>query len=193
MAAPRCGSAIQSTARRPWPGSLPAPIPDRQRNLGQYRDRYADPNRHQWTRRCFPSSNPPVAASRIRSPASGGLDPQTLDQVRQLAPMAFRTQERAVTPEDYGTRPKRWILRSPRRWGRSAGRAAGEPFSSAWIRKAQRVVSRPKPDQIPTGMELYRMAGHDVGVIPPVYVSLELNMKVCVEPGYIASRWNRRC
>ena len=31
------------------------------------------------------------------------------------------------------------------------------------------------------------MAGHDVEVIAPIYVSLEINMDVCVAPGYLAS------
>ena len=34
-------------------------------------------------------------------PASGGIDPESMDDVRRRAPFAFRSQERAVTPEDY--------------------------------------------------------------------------------------------
>jgi hypothetical protein len=34
-------------------------------------------------------------------PAQGGLEPETIEEVRQRAPAAFRTQERAVTEGDY--------------------------------------------------------------------------------------------
>src|SRR5206468_2019338 len=34
-------------------------------------------------------------------PASGGVEPESSEDVRQRAPSAFRTQERAVTAEDY--------------------------------------------------------------------------------------------
>ncbi|MBK9014740.1 MAG: hypothetical protein IPM82_12030 [Saprospiraceae bacterium] len=34
-------------------------------------------------------------------PAQGGTDPESMEEVRQFAPEAFRTQERAVTPADY--------------------------------------------------------------------------------------------
>ena len=33
--------------------------------------------------------------------AQGGVDPESIETVRQRAPYAFRTQERAVTPGDY--------------------------------------------------------------------------------------------
>ncbi len=51
-------------------------------------------------------SNPVITSITNPLPASGGIDPQPLSQVRQLAPIAFRTQERAVTPQDYGTMAK---------------------------------------------------------------------------------------
>ena len=42
-------------------------------------------------------------------PATGGIDPETTDQIRRRAPQAFLTQERAVTMADYehgGTEPQ---------------------------------------------------------------------------------------
>ena len=41
--------------------------------------------------------------TRVRNPiaATGGRDPEALEQVRQFAPRAFRSQERAVTEADY--------------------------------------------------------------------------------------------
>ena len=34
-------------------------------------------------------------------PSQGGVDPETLEEVRQYSPQAFRKQERAVTESDY--------------------------------------------------------------------------------------------
>ena len=38
-------------------------------------------------------------------PASGGIEPETIDEVRRRAPFAFRGQERAVTADDYAEWP----------------------------------------------------------------------------------------
>ena len=54
-------------------------------------------------------------------PATGGVDLETVEDVRRFAPVAFRTQERAVTAEDYATRPS-GIRRCSRRRRRSGGR-----------------------------------------------------------------------
>jgi hypothetical protein len=42
-----------------------------------------------------------IQAVRNPLPASGGTEPESMEQVRQYAPQAFRVQERAVTAEDY--------------------------------------------------------------------------------------------
>ena len=43
-----------------------------------------------------------VVSVRNPLPAAGGRDPETMESVRQRAPWAFRTQQRAVTEDDYG-------------------------------------------------------------------------------------------
>ena len=50
-----------------------------------------------------------VTGVRNPLPAEGGLAPESIEQARLNAPSAFRTQERAVTPDDYAAamaRPK---------------------------------------------------------------------------------------
>ena len=49
------------------------------------------------------ATSPLTGISDVRNPlpAQGGVDAETLDQVRSFAPWAFRTQERAVTEADY--------------------------------------------------------------------------------------------
>ena len=47
------------------------------------------------------SDRPEIMAVRHPLPAQGGTDPEPIEDVRQRAPVAFRVQDRAVTPEDY--------------------------------------------------------------------------------------------
>ena len=42
-----------------------------------------------------------ITAVRNPLPAQGGVDSESIEDVRQRAPSAFRTQQRAVTEEDY--------------------------------------------------------------------------------------------
>jgi hypothetical protein len=116
-------------------------------------------------------------------PASGGEAPETSAQVRRRAPQAFRTQERAVTPDDYAEVTERLAgvqraaasLRWTGSWhtvfttvDRDGGEPVDPPFASAVIEHVDR----------------YRMAGHDLRVNDPVHVSLEIDMLVCVDPAY---------
>ena len=68
--------------------------------------------------------------AEVRNPlaASGGVDPETMDHIRQEAPFAFLSQLRAVTEDDYGVMAQR-IPPSARRAARCAGRVAGTPRS----------------------------------------------------------------
>ena len=72
-----------------------------------------------------------IGSDRACNVADRPRDPESLDVVRQNAPYAFRTQERAVTQQDYGDMAQRcerfFRARSP-----SSSGAAG--FGSAeWI------------------------------------------------------------
>src|SRR5215210_6265409 len=48
-----------------------------------------------------------VRSARNPLPAWGGFEPESIEEVRQSAPSAFRVQERAVTPEDYAEMAQR--------------------------------------------------------------------------------------
>jgi hypothetical protein len=119
--------------------------------------------------------------------AQGGIDPETMEQVRQNAPDAFRTQERAVTPDDYAL--------SARRCGTDVQRAAATfRWTGSWRtvfltvdRFGGRQVDQPFEDDVRRCMERYRMAGHDLEVDGPLYVALEIAMTVCVKRGYLVS------
>lgn len=118
-------------------------------------------------------------------PAAGGTEPESIDVVRVRAPMAFRTQERAVTPEDYAEAAQRFpgvqkavaTLRWTGSWttvfltvDRKGGLAVDDSFRAEMTRH----------------MERFRMAGHDLEIENPVYVSIDLSLAVCVLPEYIS-------
>jgi hypothetical protein len=121
----------------------------------------------------------------VRNPlaAEGGVEPESMEDVRQRAPYAFRTQERAVTPEDYARVTERHpgIQRA----------AATFRWTGSWrtvFVTADRVgglkVDAPFEDALVRFLERYRMAGYDVDVDAPLFVSLDIEMLVCVQAEY---------
>jgi predicted phage baseplate assembly protein len=119
-------------------------------------------------------------------PARGGADPEPLEQVRQRAPVAYRTQARAVTPDDYA----RFAEGFP-----GVQRAAASfRWTGSW-RTVFVVVDRagglPVDDDFERGLRghltPYRMAGHDLEVEGPRFVPLELRLSVCVGRDHFAA------
>ena len=131
-------------------------------------------------------SNPYITSFTNPLPASGGIDPQPLSQVRQLAPIAFRTQERAVTAQDYGATAVRVDPSLSQAMGTFRWTGSWRTVFVSADPEGSETLSAADASEIQTGMELYRMAGHDVAVMAPIYVSLELQMQVCVQPGYLS-------
>jgi hypothetical protein len=128
-----------------------------------------------------------VVAVRNPLPAQGGLDPETIEQVRQYAPHAFRTQERAVTPKDYADLAARCAPEVQRA-------AATFRWTGSWYTSyltVDRLAGKDVDEDFEQGLrhdlERYRMAGQDVEVEGPQYVSLEIEMVVCVKANYLAS------
>ncbi|MEQ8651693.1 MAG: putative baseplate assembly protein [Kiloniellales bacterium] len=121
----------------------------------------------------------------VRNPlaASGGKDPETAAQIRRRAPQAFRTQERAVTPEDYAAVTERHP---------EVQRAAATPrWTGSWHtmfvtvdQESGRSLSAEEEAELVTHVEPFRMAGHDLEFNDPSFVSLELDLRVCVERSY---------
>ena len=119
-------------------------------------------------------------------PARGGTDPETVEHVRQSAPVAFRTQERAVTPEDY--------VEVVQRHPDVQQAAATFRWTGSWYtvfvaidRKGGKPVDDDFREMMCRYLERYRMAGYDVAVEEPRYVALEIGMTVCVKPDYSQS------
>jgi hypothetical protein len=131
-------------------------------------------------------SNKAIKGVRNPLPASGGIDPETIEHVRQNAPSAFRVQERAVTPADYAQVAER----------HSGIQQAAATFrwTGSW-RTVFLTVDRLGGLDVDAGfkaemltfMEPYRMAGHDLEIDGPLYVSLRIEMTVCVKADYFRS------
>lgn len=126
--------------------------------------------------------------AEIRNPiaAAGGVDPETMEHIRQIAPSAFRTQLRAVTEDDYGTmaardpavREARGTLRWTGAWYTafvSLDAAAGDtPAPALAVSTTRR-------------LDLLRMAGVDLQVEGAVIVGLRIEMEICVDDDHFQS------
>lgn len=129
------------------------------------------------------TTNPGILSVRNPVPARGGVDPETLEHVRRSAPSAFRTQERAVTADDYAAVAERH---------REVQRAAATMrWTGSWRtvfltvdRLGGRSVDAAFKLDLRSHLERYRMAGHDIEIDGPRFVALELEMDVCVKPEY---------
>ena len=132
------------------------------------------------------SLNPAITAVSNPLSARGGVEPESIEQVRQNAPFAFRTQARAVTPDDYREVAERHagVQRA----------AATVRWTGSWRtvfltidRLGGADVDDDFRQEMRRHLDLYRMAGQDVEIEGPLYVPLEIEMVVCVQPHYFRS------
>jgi hypothetical protein len=128
-----------------------------------------------------------VRSVRNPFPATGGTGPESLEQVRQYAPQAFRTQERAVTVEDYAAvterHPEIQKAMATLRWTGSwhtifitVDRAGGRPIDASFKAELRAFLER------------FRLAGEDVEIDGPHFIPLDIAFTVCVKPGYYCSQ-----
>jgi len=119
---------------------------------------------------------------QIRNPiaAAGGVDPETMEHIRQIAPVAFRTQLRAVTEEDYGTMAE---LDAAIREARGTLRWTGSWYT-AFVSLDAAAGDVPTPALVASTtqrLNLLRMAGTDLQVEGAVIVGLRIEMSICVD------------
>ena len=132
------------------------------------------------------TSDPAIIGARNPLPARGGVDPESMEKVRQDAPVAFQIQERAVTADDYAKVAERHLevqrAAATIRWTGSwrtifltVDRLGGRPVDAAFEQDLRQHLER------------FRMAGHDVEIDGPRFVALEIEIFVCVQSGYFPS------
>ena len=133
-------------------------------------------------------SEPAVANYVVRNPiaATGGMPGEDVDQVRLIAPGAFRTTlVRAVTASDYAAlavslnqavrRANCDLIHSA---GRRVARVAISPFGTD-------VVTPELLRSVRASLEPYRRVGHDVVTVAADTVPLRLSLRVLVADNYL--------
>ncbi|MCR9088141.1 MAG: putative baseplate assembly protein [Rhodobacteraceae bacterium] len=129
---------------------------------------------------------PNILAVRNPLPATGGMDRETIAEVRQRAPVAFREQRRAVTLADYET-----LLTAHPKVQRAFARKRWLGSWSAIFLSVDRTGGLEVDDAFRTEMlrylEPFRMMGHDLTIDAPIHVPLRLTMAVCVDPDHFAA------
>ncbi len=124
----------------------------------------------------------------VRNPvaARSGTDPELVERVKLMAPHAFRTQLRAVTEADYEEvterRPDVQKARGQFRWTGSwyTSFVTVDPVGATELAASQKAT-------LASYLDTYRMAGWDVEVESPVEVPLDIALKACASPGYLAA------
>jgi len=133
----------------------------------------------------------PLAGSMIANctnplPGTGGIDPETSAQIQRRAPQAFMTQERAITMQDYVNmaemNPQIEDAAAIARWTGSWYTVfiTAEPLNNG-------PLTKPVLRSLYKRANAYRLAGQDVYIEPPQYVSLDIQLMVCVDPEYFQS------
>jgi hypothetical protein len=134
----------------------------------------------------LPAHWPEVTAVRNPLAAAGGSDPETIEQVRRLAPAAFHAELfRAVTEADYA--------QAAEKLPEVSRATATFRWTGSWYTVFVTVDPRGTDElderlrqRVRDFLTRYRQTGYDLEVDPPVYVPLEIEIEVCVAPDHFA-------
>jgi hypothetical protein len=142
----------------------------------------------------LPGAWPIVTLVRNPLPARDGLEAETIEEVRQYAPAAFRARQfRAVTADDY--------RRAALTLDGVAGAVAGFRWTGSWYtvfvgidpQRAEDLLTEPGgrtrlapayERRVRNGLTRFRLAGYDLELRSARYVPLRIELLVCVRPGY---------
>ena len=175
----RFGDGEYGTAPEPR-RCVPGVLPHRQRQRRQYRPRHAGPcahHQHARGRRCA-----------IRCPPRGGRDPETMEQIRQRAPWAFRTQLRAVTEDDYGVAALR-DRGDPRRARHAAlDRQLAHRIRGARSGSRRATAGRTHAGRRCSGSSCCAWPASTSAAEPAFIVGLRVALSICVKPRYARGR-----
>jgi len=124
---------------------------------------------------------PALVAVRNPLAAWGGIDPQPLEQVKLLAPEAFRAvQYRAVTEADYADAAERWPEVSQA--------VATFRWTGSWYTvfiTIDPVGRNDVPDdlrqRVDTWITSFTQSGYDLEINAPIFVPLDLAIDICVD------------
>ncbi len=135
---------------------------------------------------------PPVSTgylTGVRNPFAvvSGADQETAQHITRMAPQAFHNvQYRAVLATDYQTaaRTLPWVLQAGTtfRWTGSwlTVFTTADPKGTGWATETEQIG-------LIDLLNRRRLAGYESYAPPPVYVSIDLEITVCIEPQVIGS------
>ncbi len=123
-------------------------------------------------------------------PAAGGKAPQSRAAVHIAAPQSFRALRRAVTADDYAA----VAARHP-----SVARAFGRRrWTGSWYTITLAIdlvgggeIDAAFEDDLRAFIEDHRLAGHDLELVSPIFVALDILLYVCARPDAYAADINR--
>lgn len=132
---------------------------------------------------------PGLSISAIRNPlpAWGGIVPESMDRVKQLAPAAFHAEQfRAVTEDDYA--------RAAEKHPQVSNAVARFRWTGSWLTVFINIDPK-GTDELTPALKLsvknwvtrYMLAGYDLEIIQPVYVPLDLALDICVKRDHFRS------
>ncbi len=115
-------------------------------------------------------------------PAKNGTDPETAEEIKQIAPEAFRViTYRAVREEDYREAAERLD------WVQLAG--ARSRWTGSWMTTfvipdplGAVTLSETRREELATQIDRFRQAGRQAFVADPRYADIDLIITICVQP-----------
>jgi hypothetical protein len=128
----------------------------------------------------------PVVSCTNPFPASGGTDAESPQQIRDRAPQAFQAPLRVVRPPDYVA------VAQSLPWVQQAGTTFRWTGSWLTVLSAADPVATEQPtlSEVATLTDLLnrqRLAGYESYVLPPRYVSVDLQITLCANPAYFGA------
>jgi hypothetical protein len=124
-----------------------------------------------------------IAAVRNPFPVTGGRDPEDMELARRIMPEAFKALTfRAVLDEDFEEIAERLA------WVQQAG--AISRWTGSWLTTfvtpdplGSFTLSEERRTELEWLMDCVRQAGREVHVLDPVFVDIDLEVALCIEPG----------
>jgi hypothetical protein len=120
-------------------------------------------------------------------PAWGGIDPESIEQVKQLSAASFHAELlRAVTEEDYA--------RAAEKHPAVSRAMATFRWTGSWHTVFVAIDPKDRTD-LPAEVEesirgwitSYMQTGYDLKIDPPTYIPLKIEIEVCVSPNHFRS------
>ncbi len=123
-------------------------------------------------------------------PAVGGRAMESRRAVHAAAPQSFRTLKRAVTVEDYARVAAKHHAVA-RAYGRRVWTGSWHTITLAIDLVGGGDVDQAFEDDLRDFIENHRLAGHDLNIVSPIYVPLDIVFYVCARPDAYAAEVSR--